>query len=846
MSLFAVVPILPTLTSLLLLLPALLLAALTAVASLRHPAVLGKVWRLVWRQKLALLLIGLGVTGAAWAARSGTRWLTQGSSSAEFAGPDWPMDRGSLTRCGWVRGDASPVRAADVWVGGRAGESFFASPAVVGNQVVCVGSHGDAGLIACWDLQTGRRQWTAAPANYRATFSSPVISGSYLLCGEGLHHARQARVVCLDLRPPAAGRVAWTFQTQGHVECTPTVAGDRVYVGAGDDGIYCLQLDPRVPDEQRVVWHAPGSRYPDTETALAVSAGRVYAGLGVGGNALCVLDAETGAERARIPLPYPVFSPPALDGGKLFVGMGRGDYVRPVDQPAGSVCCLDLATLNLEWSFATPATVLGAVAAAGDQLIVGCADGCVYVLDRQGRLLRKWDSRWPIVAAPCVTDRFIYVVNQGGLLYALDRQWLQPVWEARLGQPGRYFSSPAVAQGRVLIGTERDGFRCVGEPGGGVDDPALWPGELGGPGVAGCRDGSGVPQKAEVIWEWLRLADSDCLVSITASAAAAADAIVVSFAAGAEFGLACLETSHDEPKLRWSQRVSHALTSSPVIAGGKVVTVTGPGDGGERQISAFDLQAGTPLWRVPIDGSQAALPSATTDRVFVQEAEDTLSCRTLDGRLIWTQNVGRMAHEVDVSGDLLIAAISSPPTLLALDAPTGRRLWSCPLDQPATTAPAARGNRICFADPTGVQARSLFDGRRLWQCLGAASGPLYVDRDRFAFVDAAGEIMLGEAATGAQLAFISVHQRLVQGHESRDESSESRVQTWGHPLVAGNAVLWPGPSAILAADLQGRNVREFFPLATDAITAAPLLHAGRIYLGMAGRGLVCLGDRGGP
>jgi outer membrane protein assembly factor BamB len=395
-----------------------------------------------------------------------------------------------------------------------------------------------------------------------------------------------------------------------------------------------------------------------------------------------------------------------------------------------------------------------------------------------------------------------------------------------------------------LIGTERDGFRCVGEPGGSVDDQALWPGEFGGPGVTGCRDGSRVPQKAEVIWEWSQLADSP--VSITASASAAADAIVVPLAAGTEFGLACLETGHDEPKLRWSQRILHALASAPVIAGGKVIAVTGPIDGGARQMSAFDLQAGTLLWMVSINGVHAALPSATTDRVFVQESEDTLSGRTLDGRLIWTQNVGRMAHEVDVSGDLLVAAISSPPTLLALDAPTGRRLWSCPLDQPAATAPAVRGNRIYFADPTGVQARSLLDGRRLWHCSGGASGLLYVDRDRFAFLDAAGKLMLGDAATGSQLALISVHQRLVQGQESSDKSPASRVQAWDHPLVAGNAVLWPGPQAILAADLQGRNVREFFPLETDAITAAPLLHAGRIYLGIAGRGLVCLGDRGGP
>ena len=343
MSMFAVVPILPTLTSLLLLLPALLLSVLTAIASLRHPAVLGKVLRLVWRQKFALLLIGLGLTGdgvggairdsLADAARFVGRVC--GSGLADGQGQPDPVRLGAGRRESRPRGGR---------VGRRPGwRVVLRVPGGRGKPSGLCWIAGRCGADLLLGRPDGTRQWTAAPPDYRATFSSPVISGSYLLCGEGLHHARQARVVCLDLRPPRAGRVAWTFQTNGHVECTPAVAGDRVYVGAGDDGIYCLRLDPSVPDEQRVVWHAPGSRYPDAETALAVSGGKVYVGLGVGGNALCVLDAETGVERARIPLPYPVFSPPAIDGGKLFVGMGVGDYVRPVDQPAGSVCCLDLA-----------------------------------------------------------------------------------------------------------------------------------------------------------------------------------------------------------------------------------------------------------------------------------------------------------------------------------------------------------------------------------------------------------------------------------------------------------------------------------------------------------------------
>jgi outer membrane protein assembly factor BamB len=470
---------------------------------------------------------------------------------------------------------------------------------------------------------------------------------------------------------------------------------------------------------------------------------------------------------------------------------------------------------------------LGAVAVAGDQLVAACADGGVYVLDRQGRLLRKWDSRSPIVAAPCVTDRFVYVVNQDGLLHALDRQWLQPVWETRLGQPGRYFSSPVVARGRVLIGTELDGLRCVGEPGP-ENSHAIWPAELGGPGAAGCRDGSHVPPEAEVLWEWSRLPEVGPPLTITAPAAAAGDAIVVAYAAGDEFGVACLEAGLREPRLRWSQRLPQAISPSPSIVDCAVIAPTGPAEAGQRQMSVFDLETGKRLWSMPDAGSHAAVLTATSNRVFVREAEDALACRTIDGLLIWTQRVGRLSHEVDVSGDLVIGASASPPMLCALDGPTGRRLWTCALEHPASTAPAVRGNRICLSDETGVQARSLVDGRLLWQSPGKVSGPLYVDQDRFAYVSAAGEVVLGDAATGLIAARLA---GAVRGT---------------NPLVAGNGVLWRGPGGILSADLQGQNVHPFAAWGPEAITAAPILHASRIYVGIAGRGLVCLGKDGGP
>jgi len=210
MYVFAVVPILPTLTSLAVIVPVLLLSILTALASLRKPDVARSVLRLVWRQKLQLLIVVGLILGAVRTFGWVSARLTRSVAPAQRSGLDWPMHRGSVQRRGWVAGDKGPSRGGVVWSGGRPAEAFYASPAVVGNRVFCVGSRNDAGRIYCWDADTGDRIWSNAPSDYRATFSSPVVAGDYLACGEGLHHTRLARVVCLDIRPGSEGQVLWT------------------------------------------------------------------------------------------------------------------------------------------------------------------------------------------------------------------------------------------------------------------------------------------------------------------------------------------------------------------------------------------------------------------------------------------------------------------------------------------------------------------------------------------------------------------------------------------------------------------------------------------------------------
>src|SRR5436190_1930659 len=72
----------------------------------------------------------------------------------------------------------------------------------------------------------------------------------------------------------ATDQKVWDFRTKSHTESTPCVVGGKVFFGAGDDGVYCL--DARTGKE---VWHFTG---PHVDTNPAVEGGRLYAGSGYG------------------------------------------------------------------------------------------------------------------------------------------------------------------------------------------------------------------------------------------------------------------------------------------------------------------------------------------------------------------------------------------------------------------------------------------------------------------------------------------------------------------------------------------------------------------------------------
>ena len=117
---------------------------------------------------------------------------------------------------------------------------ILSSAAVYGDRVYgasCLLDPPDTyGAIFCLDAATGKQIWSvdrAGDVDFKGFFSSPAISadGRFLVIGQGLHPDSNCTLICIDTetRDACTGR----FQRTLHLESSPVIDGDAVYIGAG-------------------------------------------------------------------------------------------------------------------------------------------------------------------------------------------------------------------------------------------------------------------------------------------------------------------------------------------------------------------------------------------------------------------------------------------------------------------------------------------------------------------------------------------------------------------------------------------------------------------------------------
>jgi len=375
---------------------------------------------------------------------------------------DWPTFHGNPGRTGCADALPGPRKPLVSWTyvdRDRDLGDFSASPAVVGRRVFFAGATANVfrrtGAVYCLDRHTGGLLWRTPVA--QQVFSSPAVVGGRVYVGEGLHEDTGSRLRCLDA---GNGAVQWEIETASHVESSPTVADGLVFFGAGEDGLYCADAQTG-----ETLWHLPGYH---VDISPAVGDGLVFAGSGYGDLAFFAADVSDGAIAWRREVGQAVWGDPATDGRSVWFGVSNVSFGRSTEAASGRIWCLDARTSAERWSHEVTGGMTAAIVVAGEDLVAASWGGAVICLDpATGRLKWEADVGHAVYGTPVVTARAVYVAVGDGRVVCLDRASGKTVWQlplkAQHPEARQIIASPALAGGRLYLGTAANLFVCIGD-----------------------------------------------------------------------------------------------------------------------------------------------------------------------------------------------------------------------------------------------------------------------------------------------------------------------------------------------------------------------------------------------
>ena len=308
-----------------------------------------------------------------------------------------------------------PLRGKTIFAGSH-GRNFLALRAATGSLLwkqpigavsalpvvdrgrILVGT--DDGVMLALDTWDGSEKWRYETKG--AIHRPPVLTQNLVV------FSTDADVVVAVEK--ATGKWRWQYDRETPEEFTlrghagVVVHGDKVYAGFADGFVVALTAD-----KGEVVWvrslAGDKAQFIDVDATPALANGVLYVASAAGG--LYALDSEDCTERWHLPL---------QDVGGIAVDDGHL-YVAAADE---GLHAIDLGGHILWRQGMYRAGDPGRPQIHGDYLVVNTADRGLYVVDkRNGELFESFDPGQGISAEPTIDDDRMYLLSNGGILYAM-------------------------------------------------------------------------------------------------------------------------------------------------------------------------------------------------------------------------------------------------------------------------------------------------------------------------------------------------------------------------------------------------------------------------------------------
>ncbi len=436
--------------------------------------------------------------------------LSQGLAHA-----DWPTHRGDSQRTGVAGGEVGPKTPGILWVH-LSREQYIASP-VPTDGVVFVSSLGafNTARFEALAAEPGANRvvWSkAAPALKLPVVSAPAVANGKLVFGDGMHQTDGAILHCCRA---TTGLDLWQFVVPGrlvHLEGGPTIADGKVYIGGGNAGVICVDLNRVTLDGREqplatvesaldaqwkallVAYEAEKKKDPDfavppstdslpkpapvrvwqqgqdqwhVDAALAVDAGRVYVASAFlddeksGDRALLCLRADDGSAQWKTPLKFNPWAGPTLTADLVLVGCSSIRFdPKLIRFGKGEIVAVRRSDGGAKWRRSIPGGVVSAIAVRGKTAVFTATDGKIRAVD-----VESGNDRWsysagaPFFAGVAATVDAVYAADLKGIVHALSLTDGRKLWTLDLAtapqvkSPGMVYGSPVVQSGRLYVAT---------------------------------------------------------------------------------------------------------------------------------------------------------------------------------------------------------------------------------------------------------------------------------------------------------------------------------------------------------------------------------------------------------
>ncbi|MGE5192226.1 MAG: PQQ-binding-like beta-propeller repeat protein [Deltaproteobacteria bacterium] len=431
-------------------------------------------------------------------------------------GGDWLTHRGNPQRTGAADDQPGPKSPKVLWVH-KTREHYIAAP-VPGGKEVYLSSLGafntsrfDA--LAVEPASQKRITWAkSAPFLKLPVVCAPALSGGKLVFGDGMHQTDGAILHCLEA---AGGLPIWQLAIPGklvHLEGAPTIFEEKVFIGGGNAGVLCVDLnrvtldgkeqdlagvrklleakwkvlvaayekekkvDPDFalpPSEEalprpvpKVVWQAGRDQW-HVDAGVAVAAGKVVAASAylddekTGERALLCLDAADGKPVWKTPLALNPWGGATLAGDLALVASSSIRFdPKKIPGASGEIVAVKIADGSVAWRKPVPGGVVSSVAVSGPLAVFTATDGSVRAYEAASGS-EKWTypGRAPFFAGVAIAGGIVYAADLAGIVHALDLAGGRKLWTLDLARdpavmaPGSVYGSPAVQGGRLFVAT---------------------------------------------------------------------------------------------------------------------------------------------------------------------------------------------------------------------------------------------------------------------------------------------------------------------------------------------------------------------------------------------------------